>query len=141
MDDKQVDKALQAPILSHVQELYSFARYRKTPFERLRASGPAQAIISAVLFCWHGAVSIIRDVVLSPSTYFSDPAQSLAIIVVYPLFGTAIFLLSLVFALGRIGGYCDSLIDYISDRWAKGYSIVNWVRPSRSVVLLSRSRR
>ncbi|GAA5848919.1 hypothetical protein JCM9279_004665 [Rhodotorula babjevae] len=129
MDDKKVDKALHAPILSHVQELYSFAKYRKSPFERLRASGPAQAIISAVLFCWRGAVSLIWDVILSPSTYLSDPAQSLAILVVYPLFGTVIFLLGIVFALGRIGGYGDSLIDYISDRWAKGYSIVNWANP------------
>ncbi|GAA5900348.1 hypothetical protein JCM8208_005334 [Rhodotorula glutinis] len=129
MDNTQANRALQAPILSHVQELYSFAKYRKTPFERMRASGPAQAIASAVLFILHGLKSIVWDVILSPSTYLSDPVQSLAIILVYPLFGTVIFLLGLVFALGRIGGYGDSLIDYISDRWAKGYSIVNWANP------------
>ncbi|KPV72677.1 uncharacterized protein RHOBADRAFT_46721 [Rhodotorula graminis WP1] len=129
MDDPQANRALKAPILSHVQELYSFAKYRKTPFERLSASCPVQAVVSAILFVVYGLKSIIWDVVLSPSTYLSDPLQSLAILVFYPLGGTVIFLLSLVFALGRIGGYGDSLIDYVSDRWAKGYSIVNWANP------------
>lgn len=61
-----------------------------------------------------------------PATIFLDPLSTLATLFVYPFIFVGLGIATVVlWALSTFGGNC--LLEWASNRWANGYSIINWV--------------
>jgi hypothetical protein len=99
--------------------------------------------------------SYLRTLFLSPSTIFFDPLSTIASIIIYPVIFLFLFLAVVVLYvasllvrwLGWGSTGCSMLADLVhglqgfgrimralSNKWANGYSLINWVGTSTELV-------
>ncbi|GAA5870457.1 hypothetical protein JCM8547_004037 [Rhodosporidiobolus lusitaniae] len=84
--------------------------------------------ISFLFFTGQALKTIWLTALLSPATIVSDPLGTLAGLLFYPIIwiglGTAVFVF---WILSMLQG--QKVIDYLSDKYAEGWSMVNWPNP------------
>ncbi|ORY74764.1 Alpha/Beta hydrolase protein [Leucosporidium creatinivorum] len=108
----------------HAAELAHLSSVRQSLMRRARRSLP----IAFLNYILQSVASYLRTLFLSPSTIFFDPLSTIASIVIYPviflfLFLAVVFLwIASLLGLGRV-------MRAISNKWANGYSIINWPNP------------
>lgn len=68
----------------------------------------------------------VRTLVLSPVDIFFDPTSVIASLIIYPVIFVFLGIAELFLRIfGLLGG--QHLLTYLGDKFADGYSIINWV--------------
>lgn len=106
--------------------------------------------LNSLNYILQSVASYLRTLLLSPSTIFFDPLSTIASIVIYPVIFLFLFLAVLVLYVASLlashvllGGSTRLPTDHsstlqgfgrvmraISNKWANGYSLINWVSSS-----------
>ncbi|GAA6018068.1 hypothetical protein JCM10207_006070 [Rhodosporidiobolus poonsookiae] len=116
-----------APVKQHLEDLKKIsgrASLKLSLTYWARRSTP----ISFVFFLYKNIVQWLFTLALAPATAFTDPTGTVAALTIYPLVWSGLFVAVAVFwVAGLLGG--QKIITWMSNKWANGYSIVNWPNP------------
>lgn len=105
---------------------------------RLRDFSKRNIVAAYALFLVQGTLNWLSAFIFSPATAFTDPVNTFATLIIYPVINLVLGVLVAVLYIGSKfgGGY---LIQIISDNYADGYSMANWVRASSFSALDARA--
>ncbi|GAA5948289.1 hypothetical protein JCM3765_001353 [Sporobolomyces pararoseus] len=117
--------SVQACHASELSNLTNEDKSKQSWTQQAKTSVP----LAFVLYLWNTLTSWIWTFFTSPASILLDPLSTIAALVIYPFvwFGLAVFVL-VFWVAGLLGG--GKLIDWISNKFAKGYSMVQWANPN-----------
>lgn len=96
---------------------------------RFRDFSKRNIVAAYALFLVKGTLNWLSAFIFSPATAFTDPVNTSATLIVYPVINIVLGVLVAVLYVGsKLGG--GWVIQLISDNYADGYSMANWVRAS-----------
>lgn len=110
---------------SHAAELANLTSESKSEqswTQQAKSSVP----LAFALYIWNTLTSWVWTFVTSPASILLDPLSTLTALVVYPVVWFGLGVATFVFWLAGLSGG-GKLIQFISDKYAKGLSMVNWV--------------
>jgi hypothetical protein len=110
---------------SHASELANLTsepKSRQSWTQQAKSSVP----LAFALYLWNTLTSWIWTFVTSPASILLDPLSTLTALIVYPVVWIGLGVATFVFWIAGLSGG-GKLIELVSDKFAKGYSVVNWV--------------
>ncbi|GAA6059225.1 hypothetical protein JCM10212_006618 [Sporobolomyces blumeae] len=105
-------------------KLRTTSTQRESWLERAKHSVP----LAFALYLWNTLTAWVWTLVTSPAAILLDPLSTIAALVVYPVVWIGLAFATFVFWFAGIFGG-GKLIDWVSVRFANGYSMVNWANP------------
>ena len=121
---------------AHTAELsqLSISDHSKLSYvQRAKQSVP----LAFALYMWNTLISWIWTFITSPASILIDPLSTTAALIIYPVVWIGLAIFTAIFWLAGISGG-GKIIESISEKFANGYSMVNWVSlPSLSLSSLS----
>ncbi|GAA5879905.1 hypothetical protein JCM16303_004392 [Sporobolomyces ruberrimus] len=117
--------SIQASHASELANLSSESTSRQSWTQRAKSSVP----LAFALYLWNTVTSWIWTFVTSPASILLDPLSTLTALVVYPVVWFGLAIATFVFWIAGLSGG-GKIIRDIADKYANGYSMVNWANPN-----------
>jgi hypothetical protein len=112
----------QASHASELANLTSEPTSEQSWTQRAKSSVP----LAFALYLWNTLTSWVWTFVTSPASILLDPLSTLTALVVYPVVWIGLGIATFVFWIASLSGG-GKLIESFSEKFANGYSMVNWV--------------
>lgn len=118
-----------ACLKSHLRDVGHIRTHPAGLRSGFRDAAKRNIVAAYAYFLVQGVLQWLSAFIFSPATAFTDPLNTFATLIVYPVINIALGILVAVLWVGsRLGG--GWVIQLISDNYADGYSMANWVRAS-----------
>ncbi|GAA6023264.1 hypothetical protein JCM11491_003891 [Sporobolomyces phaffii] len=129
MDKKKQRKAVskfsaQASHASELANLTAEPTSGQSWTQRAKSSVP----LAFALYLWNTLTAWVWTFVTSPASILLDPLSTFAALVVYPVVWLGLGVATFVFWIAGLSGG-GKLIQAVADKFANGYSMVNWANP------------
>ncbi|GAA5873862.1 hypothetical protein JCM3774_000706 [Rhodotorula dairenensis] len=121
----QGDPAERETRVSHRQDLERISSDLSSWRVDLKNLARTNVVFALIVFLLRSLRNFVWTLVFSPATIFIDPIGTLASLVIFPVVNMGVALCCVVFWLGGKLGL-NRVIDWVSDKWAQGYSMPNW---------------
>jgi CBS domain containing-hemolysin-like protein len=122
MDRSRISKfSIQASHASELANLSAESTSRQSWTQRAKSSVP----LAFALYLWNTVTSWIWTFVTSPASILLDPLSTLTALVVYPVVWFGLAIATFVFWIAGLSGG-GKIIRDIAEKFANGYSMVNW---------------
>ena len=83
-------------------------------------------VFALIVYLLRSLRNFVWTLVFSPATVFLDPVGTCVGLIITPIVNVGVAICCMVFWIGGKLGL-DKVIDWVSDKWADGYSMPNWV--------------
>lgn len=132
---KKVETSTFSAGVAHTTELANLTLDVETSSTSWVQKAKQSVPLAFALYIWNTLTSWVWTFITSPASILIDPLSTTAALVIYPVVWLGLGLATFVFWLAGISGG-GQIIENIAEKYAKGYSMVNWVRRVCSCFIL-----